>query len=83
MQDGRFPTSVLLHAAGSCTGLAGIIASAWWLNKNPLDLSQNMIVALTIVFILFLATFIMVESISHAHMEKNYGIDPLQKITWE
>lgn len=83
MSNDRYPTSVLLHTAGSCIGLTGIIASAWWLNKNPMEVSQNMITALTIVFIMFLAVFIMIESISHAHMEKNYGFDPLRKIELE
>jgi hypothetical protein len=78
----ELPTSAIIHIAGSCLGLVGTCAGIWWLNKNPLELSQNMIVALTIVFILFLAMFIMIESISHAHLEKNYGIDPLGSIEW-
>jgi hypothetical protein len=79
----RMPTSVLLHTAGTCLGLAGTIAGVWWLNKNPLELSSNMIMSLTIVFILFLAVFVMIESISHTHLEKNYGFDPLRGLEWE
>ena len=78
----QFPTSAILHAAGSCLGLVSACAGIWWLNKNPLELSQGMIMSLTIIFIMFLAMFIMVESISHAHLEKNYGIDPLVNIEW-
>jgi hypothetical protein len=77
------PTSVILHAGGSCIGLAGVIASVWWLNKNPMDLTPQLITALTIVFILFLAVFILIESISHGAMEKNYGFDPLRGVVFE
>ena len=76
------PTSVLLHTAGSCIGLAGVIASVWWLNKNPLNLNESLITGLVIVFILFLAMYVMVESIAHSHIEKNYGYDPLKKIVF-
>ena len=78
--DGPLPTSVVAHMTGSCIGVAGILGGIWWLNRNPMGLSQDMIIALTIVFVLFLAMFITLHSISHSHMEKNYGIDPLKNI---
>lgn len=76
----NFPASVTLHAAGSVLGLIGAISGVWWLNKNPLQLSPNMIITFTIIFILFLAVFVMIESISHSHMEKNYNIDPFRSV---
>ena len=81
MNDGPLPTSILLHAAGSIIGAGGIIGGIWWLNKNPALLSQGIMTGLMIVFVLFLAMFTMVGSISHSHMERDYGFDPVRKIT--
>jgi len=82
-QESPLPTSVLAHITGACFGAVGTVASIWWLNKNPMELSSGLLTALTIVFILFLALFITVHGISHAYMEKNYGIDPMRGLEWE
>jgi Na+/proline symporter len=74
---------MLLHAAGSCIGIAGTIGGVWWLNKNPALLPQGIITGLAVVLVLFLALFIMIGSISHSHLERDYGFDPQKNLIFE
>jgi hypothetical protein len=78
--DSHLPTSIGLQLFGTGFAAAGTIAGAWWLTHNnfsTLEVKYGFIFA----FMLAIVVVILLLAISHAQTEKNYGRDPLKRLT--